>query len=79
MGPGREGGPVELDGERRRHGRHVDSEDLSRLEPERIRDDQLAQTLDSRVSHLREEPTRNVLLASTVERCGFIVETIRIT
>ena len=32
----------------------VDPEDLARLEPERVRDDQLGQPLDSRVSHLRE-------------------------
>src|SRR6266498_233503 len=78
MAPGSERGPIELDRERRCHRRHLDPEDLPRLEPERVRDDQLAQALDSRVSHLRERPTRNDRLTRTVTRFGFIVETIRI-
>ena len=78
MRSGGEGRAVELDPERRRDRRHVDPEDLARLERERVRDDQLAQALDSRVSHLREALTRKVLLVRTVMRCGFMVETIRI-
>ena len=87
MPAGCERGAVELDRERRTHGRHVDPEDLPLPEPERIRDDQLAEPGDAGIPHecLRvffvaffAGPTRKGLLTKRLVRWVFIAATMRI-
>jgi hypothetical protein len=66
---GGERGPVELDGEWRRHGRRVYAHHLPGLEAERVVDDQVGEPPESLVSHQR---TRKARLTKTVARLGFI-------
>src|SRR5262249_281288 len=70
-----ERGPVELRGERRRHGWRVDAQHLPGLEAERVVDDQVGEPPESLVSHQRTRKTR---LTKTLARFGFIDAVIRI-
>src|SRR5206468_9800700 len=70
--------PVELLRERRRDRGRVDSDDLARLQPDRVADDQLAETRQTRVTHLRGPGTVKALLMYRLARTRFIVAAIRI-
>ena len=69
-----ETGPVELDRERHAHVRRVDSEDLPRLQPEGVSDDQLAEAREPWVGH--QTPTRSTRLMKSFALPVFIVERI---
>src|SRR5207244_12802763 len=74
--PGPETRPVELDREQNADVRRVDPEDLPRLQPERVPDDQLAEARESWVGH--QTPTRSTRLMKSVALPVFIVERILI-
>jgi hypothetical protein len=75
VGVGGVRGPVELDGEWRRHGRRVYAHHLPGLEAERVVDDQVGEPPESLVSHQR---TRKARLMKTLARLGFIEAVILI-